>query len=156
MTRAVHVVLGLVVAIIGTVVLIQSVTGLSFQGANGEPGPGFFPALLSGLLIALGVALSVGWLIAPRTRVQNLEELSFARPALLRAGGVWLSLTVGVALMTTIGFLASSILIVALLVLGMEQLRGVRTVAAMLALPIGIYVVFSVLLEVRVPAGVFG
>jgi hypothetical protein len=156
MTRVVHVVLGLVVAVIGAVVLFQSVTGLSFTGANDEPGPGFFPSLLAGLLIVLGVSLSLGWLIAPRARVANLEELSFSRPALLRAGGVWLSLTIGVALLTTIGFLASSILIVALLVLGMEQLRGIRTVAAMLALPIGIYVVFSVLLEVRLPAGVFG
>jgi membrane protease YdiL (CAAX protease family) len=156
MTRVVHVTLGLVVAVIGAVVLFQSVTGLSFQGANDEPGPGFFPALLAGLLIFLGLALSLGWLLAPRTRLENLEELTFARPALLRAGGVWLSLAIGVALLTTLGFLLSSILIVALLVLGMEQLRGLRTIAAMLALPIGIYVVFSVLLEVRLPAGVFG
>lgn len=156
MTRTVHVATGAVVALIGAVALIQAITGLSFVGANKEPGPGFFPAILASILIAQGLALALGWLLAPREKVVHREQLEFSPPALRRAGGVWLSLAVTVGLMSTLGFLASSMLLMAALVFGMEQLRGVRIFFAMLALPIGIYVVFSVLLEVRLPAGIFG
>jgi hypothetical protein len=156
MTRTIHVVMGVVVALIGAIFLWQAVAGLSFRGANGEPGPGFFPSILAGSLIALGVALALGWLLAPRERLLQLEELTFSRTELVRAGGVWLSLAVAVGLMSTLGFLVSSILLVAALVLGMEQLRGARTVLAMLALPIGVYVVFVVLLDVQLPEGIFG
>lgn len=156
MTRAVHVTTGVVVALIGLVALIQALTGLALFGANGEPGPGFFPALLAGALTVLGILLALGHLLTPHDRLLRLEQLTFSRTALLRAGGVWLVLAVAVGLMSVLGFLLTSVLLVAALVLGMERLRGIRTVVAMLALPLGIYVVFSVLLAVRLPVGIFG
>jgi len=156
MTRVVHIALGVVVALIAAVTLAQALTGLAFLGASGEPGPALFPAILSGALIVLGLSLALGYLIWPKARLANREKLNLSRPEMGRAGGVWLSLAAGVALMPALGFLLSSILMLALLVLGMERLRGYRPVVALLALPIGIYVVFAVLLDVRLPTGIFG
>lgn len=155
-TRVVHIVTGGLAALIGVVTLIQAVTGLAFLGANGEPGPAFFPAILSGGLIVLGLTLALGYLLRPESKLANREQLNYSAPTLLRAGSVWLTLALAVALMTTLGFLLSSILMVAVLVLVIERLRGFRTVSALLALPVGIYVLFAVLLDVRLPTGIFG
>jgi hypothetical protein len=156
MTRVVHVVAGGLVALVGAAALVNAVTELSFLGANGEPGPGFFPAFLAAGLVVLGLALALKHLLASPERLAKLEQLKLSRSALLRAGSVWVALAVTVALMSTLGFLGSAIVLVAVLVLGLERLRGLRAIAAMVALPIGIYVLFSVLLEVRLPEGVFG
>lgn len=155
MTRVVHCITGGIVTLIGVVTLVQAVTGLAFFGANGEPGPAFFPSLLSGTLICLGLALALGYVVRPNTWLAR-EHLTYSGAPLRRAGGVWLALAVAVGLMTTLGFLLTSTLLVAVLVLGLERLRGFRTTATLLALPVGIYVLFSVLLNVRLPIGVFG
>jgi putative tricarboxylic transport membrane protein len=156
MTRVVHVVAGGLIALVGAAALVNAVTGLNFLGANGEPGPGFFPAFLAAGLVVLGLALGLNYLLAAPERLAKLEQLKFSRSALLRAGSVWVALAITVALMSTLGFLGSAIVLVAVLVLGLERLRGLRAIAAMVALPIAIYVTFSVLLDVRLPEGVFG
>jgi len=156
MTRVVHAVAGGLIALVGAAALVNAVTGLNFLGANGEPGPGFFPALLAGGLVVLGLVLGLTYLLATPERLAKLEALKFSRSAVLRAGSVWAALAVSIALMSTLGFLPAAIFLVAVLVLGLERLKGLRAIAVLVVLPLGVYVLFSVLLDVRLPEGVFG
>ena len=50
LTRRVHVVLGLVIAVLGAWLLYRSRTELAFRGPNNEPGPGYLPVLSDDLL----------------------------------------------------------------------------------------------------------
>ena len=92
MTRWVHVALGLILCAVGSVLLVMSLTGLDYLGANGEPGPGFVPSLVSGVLAGLGLALALIWLIRPPDPSAESAVLSLERADLIRAGAVWFSL----------------------------------------------------------------
>ncbi len=76
LTRRVHVVLGIVVAVLGAWLLYLSHTELAFRGENHEPGPGYLPVLLTIGLIGLGLALTAAWLFGPRARSGDAPTLS--------------------------------------------------------------------------------
>jgi hypothetical protein len=48
------------------------------------------------------------------------------------------------------------VLLVGLLLLGMERRRDRASIASVVGVPVGFYLLFAVLLDVRLPAGVFG
>jgi hypothetical protein len=94
LTRRVHVVLGLVIAVLGAWLLLRSRTELAFRGPNGEPGPGYLPVLLTLCLIGLGLALSAVWLWGPKARTGEVPTLSLSPRHMARAVLVWLALVV--------------------------------------------------------------
>jgi hypothetical protein len=133
--RLVHVAIGGVVALVGLLALLEALS-LDFSGANGEPGPGLFPVLLSGVLILLGLAL---------------EQLDLERAGMGRAAVVWACFVVMVVLLPLIGFLPATLLLVGVLVLVMEKQRSVKAIAAVLVLPVATYLIFEIGLEVPLP-----
>lgn len=148
--RLVHVVTGGVVVLVGLLALLQALS-LAFFGPNGEPGPGLFPALLSGLLIVLGLALSVSYLIGNRRSDEHMEQLDLDGARMGRAGVVWACFVIMVVLLPIVGFLPATLLMVGVLVLAMERQRSVKAIAAVLVLPVATYLVFAVALEVPLP-----
>lgn len=153
--RLVHVATGGVVALIGLLALWQALS-LDFVGANGEPGPGLFPALLSGLLIVLGLALVASYLIGARRHEEHMEQLDLKPAGMGRAAVIWACFLVMVVLLPLVGFLPATLLLVGVLVLVVERQRSIKAIAAVLVLPVATYLVFAVALEVPLPVWGFG
>src|SRR4051794_36719623 len=91
LTRRVHVVLGVVIAVLGAWLLYMSRTELAFRGPNHEPGPGYLPVLLTLGLIGPGLALSAVWLWGPKVRSGEAPTLSLQPRHIARALLVWLA-----------------------------------------------------------------
>lgn len=149
MTRWVHVALGATVAMAAAVLLFMSASGLDFLGPNREPGPGFFPVLVTSVLLLLGVALAFVWLVGRGSHV----ELSLEPAHFVRAGSVWLTLVVFAALIEPLGFLLAGEIFVLILVLVVERIRTWGLMITMVLLPPATYFLFSTLLEVDLPLG---
>jgi hypothetical protein len=153
LTRRVHVALGLVIAALGAWLLYRSLTELAFKGSNGEPGPGYLPAILTIGLIGLGLALSAVWLWGPRARSGDVPTLSLSRAGMTRAGSVWLALVVCIALVEPFGFLIAGEVLVLLIIVVIERIRSIPSIVALILVPPGMYVLFEILLEVQLPEG---
>lgn len=152
-TRLVHVVLGLVVAVLGVVLTVMSLTGLDYLGANDTPGPGFFPSLVSAILAALGIALALTWTLMPAGRRESAPQLSFVPRQMIRVAVVWAGLGVFTALMEPLGFLVASELFALFLIVAVERIRDWRMAVTLVLLPLVTYFLFATLLEVDLPGG---
>lgn len=152
-TRWVHVALGLVVAGLGAWMLYRSLTELPFKGDNGEPGPGYLPALLSGCLVALGLLLAAVSAFGPRARSADAPTLKFGKHEIGRALLVWLALAVCTALLEPLGFLIAGEVLVLAIILVIERMRSIPSIVTLLLLPPLMYLVFDILLEVQLPEG---
>jgi Tripartite tricarboxylate transporter TctB family len=153
MTRWVHVTLGLLVCVIGSILFAMSLTGLDFLGPNGEPGPGFAPALFSGVLAVLGLALALMWLVRPPDPSAESAVLSLERVDLMRAGAVWLSLVGFTALIEPFGFLLAGEAFVLVLIVFVDRIRTKGLILTLLLMPPATYFLFATLLEVDLPQG---
>jgi hypothetical protein len=116
LTRRVHVVLGLVIAVLGAWLLLRSRAELAFRGPNGEPGPGYLPVLLTLCLVGLGLALSAVWLWGPKARTGEVPTLSLSPRHMARAVLVWLALVVCALLIEPLGFLLAGEVLVLLMI----------------------------------------
>jgi hypothetical protein len=153
LTRRIQVTTGLVVALVGLVALLEALNDLDLLSSSGGPGPGLFPALLSGSLCVLGLALAAVHLRPARTP-QEIEQTNAPPCVSLRAGLLWGCFAISIALVPLLGFVLSGLVLIALIVLFVEQIRTVPAVIGLCTLPIGAYLLFGVLLEVRLPEGV--
>jgi putative tricarboxylic transport membrane protein len=126
---------------------------LSLRDALG-PGPGFFPFWLG----VAGVALAIFLLVQLRLNRVDLgtEALAFDRAGVRSAALVLLGLTVATALLEVAGFRISMLLLVPylLVVLGVRNRLAIGICAV--AGSFGVYHVFSELLKVPLPDGIFG
>lgn len=153
LTRAVHVVLGLVIAAVGAWLLYRSRTELAFRGPNNEPGPGYLPVLLTICLIGLGLLLSAIWLFGPRARSGGAPSLSLHPKQMGRALLVWLTLVVCALLIEPLGFLIAGEVLCLLVIVVIERIRSIPLIVTLLLLPPVFYFVFDTLLEVQLPGG---
>lgn len=153
LTRRVHVVLGLLVAVVSAWLLYRSRTELAFYGAGGEPGPGYLPALLAVCLIALGLALAGVWVFGPKARSGDVPILSLDLRSIGRGLLVWLALVVCAVLIEPLGFLVAGEVFVLLIIVAIERMRSIPMIVSVLLLPPAMYVLFAVLLEVQLPEG---
>ncbi len=150
--RKVDIVSGAVFAIFGVVTLIQSLQ-LSFS-TEGVPGPGFFPGLLAGALIVTGSLLVITRVVKPESAVGG-----FAWPTggqARRSLGLWLTALGAVFLIGIVGFLLAMVALVAVLLFVIEGKRNLSAVATVVITPLLAYWLFGVLLQVRLPMGLFG
>lgn len=152
-TQKVHVGLGLVVAAAGGWMLYRSLTELPFTGANGEPGPGYLPVLLTGCLVALGLALALVSVFGPRARSGEAPTLSFSWRETGRAMLVWVALGICALLLQPIGFLAAGEVLVLLIIVVVERMRSIPSIIALILTPPAMYFLFETLLEVQLPTG---
>jgi hypothetical protein len=153
LTRRVHVILGLVIAVLGAWLLYRSSTELAFRGPNGEPGPGYLPVLLTLCLIGLGLALSAAWLWGPKARSGEAPALSLQPRGMGRALLVWLALLVCALLIEPLGFLLAGEVLVLLVIVVVERIRSIPLIITLLLLPPAMYFLFDTLLEVQLPGG---
>lgn len=153
LTRRVHVILGLVIAVLGAWLLYRSSTELAFRGPNGEPGPGYLPVLLTLCLIGLGLALSAAWLWGPKARSGEAPTLSLQPRGMGRALLVWLALLVCALLIEPLGFLLAGEVLVLLVIVVVERIRSIPLIITLLLLPPAMYFLFDTLLEVQLPGG---
>jgi hypothetical protein len=153
LTRRVHVVLGLVIAVLGAWLLLKSRTELAFRGPNGEPGPGYLPVLLTLCLIALGLALTAVWLWGPKARSGEAPTLSLQPGRMGRALLAWLALVVCALLIEPLGFLLAGEVLVLLVIIVIERIRSIPVIITLLLLPPAMYFLFDTLLEVQLPGG---
>jgi hypothetical protein len=153
LTRRVHVILGLVIAVLGAWLLYRSWTELAFRGPNGEPGPGYLPVLLTICFIGLGLALSAAWLWGPKARRGEAPTLSLQPRRMGRALLVWLALVVCALLIEPLGFLLAGEVLVLLVIVVVERIRSIPLIITLLLLPPAMYFLFDTLLEVQLPGG---
>jgi putative tricarboxylic transport membrane protein len=130
------------------VVFLAGGSGLAFE-ARGVPGPGLFPFLVATATLVFSAALAGATFVSQRRAAS--EQVEWRRPAFLWAALLGCSL-----LMPVIGFVAAMVLLVGLLLLGMERRRDRASIVSVVAVPVVFYVLFAVLLDVRLPAGPFG
>ncbi len=166
MQRA-DVVAGVAVAALGAFALVAALN-LAFLATSGVPGPGFFPTLLSGLLLLLGVLLAVtslrerpvlvtGGTDEPATQVPG--ELAVDEPTgrarVLRAGSVWLCFLISVPILTILGFVPAMAILVAAVLFGVERRLNWRSLVVAIVVPVAVYELFVHLLGIPLPVGVF-
>lgn len=124
---------------------------LDLYQRGGIPGPGMFPLALSIALVALGVLLIITRIRGRPDDFAPLEKPS--RDELRRVVTVMAGLLVSAVLLPIVGYFLSSFALVTFLLFGVERLRSWRAVVTAVALPAVFYLVFVVLLHVRLPAG---
>lgn len=150
--RRIDIGLGALVALVGVVVLDQA-RALRFYDGD-VPGPGFMPTLLAAALVISGLALVATRLARPGAAFAE-ASLPDGRSA-VKVASVAGALFVGLLLMPLVGFVAAMIVLVAVLLLGVERLRSLPAVLAIVAVPIGFFVLFDVVLRVPLPEGPLG
>ena len=150
--RKVDIAAGVIFIVCGALVLTRSLP-LNFY-AEGVPGPGFFPTLL-----AIVLAVTGGLLLFTRLRRPEAALGDFALPSRTQAGrslGLWLAILVAVLAVDVVGFLLAMVLLVAVLMLGIERAPGPVAIATLVLTPLLAYLLFGELLQVPLPAGLFG
>lgn len=139
--------------ILSAVLVLTRSLRLNFY-AEGVPGPGFFPSVLAIALAVAGVLLVI-------TRLRRPEGAfgDFTRPSRMRAQrslGLWIAILVAALLVGVVGFLVAMVFLVAVLLIGIERRRGLATIATIVVTPALAYLLFAELLQVPLPAGLFG
>jgi putative tricarboxylic transport membrane protein len=176
MQRA-DVVAGTVVAALGAFALVTALN-LAFLSQSGVPGPGFFPTILSGLLVVFGIALAVislrkrqaadtdadivvdGDITDGPTRRVPGELVAdgptgpTGRSRVMRAGSVWLCFLVAVPVLTYLGFVPAMAILIAVLLFGVERRFNWRSLVLAVVVPVGVYELFVHLLSIPLPTGV--
>jgi hypothetical protein len=151
-THQVDVGIGAIVVAIALFVFVQSLQ-LDFY-IEGIPGPGFFPTLLAIALGLSGVILAVVSFVRSKSSSEPFEAPT--RDQVKRSLGVWLAVLGSVLLVPIAGFVLAMLALAAVLILGLEGQRTIKGVAGVIIIPVGAYLLFSGLLGVPLPAGVFG
>lgn len=163
MQRA-DVVAGTVIAALGAFALVTALN-LAFLSDSGVPGPGFFPTLLSGLLLLLGILLAATSLRSrPATGVDSDEparqlpgEVAAEGPTgtarVLRAGTVWLCFAISVPILTVLGFVPAMAILIAVVLFGVERRLNWRALVVAIVVPVAVYELFVHLLTIPLPVG---
>lgn len=148
--RRVDIGVGVFFLLLGAYALTQSLQ-LDLAQRGGIPGPGMFPAVLSLALIVLGALVVI-------TRVRgNPEDFpefqTLSRDELRRVGIVIVGVTVSVVLLPIAGYFLSTLALVAFLLYGVERLRSWGALLTVVAMPVIFFLLFVVVLRVRLPGG---
>lgn len=148
--RRVDIGVGVFFVLLGAFALTQSLQ-LELWQRGGIPGPGMFPAVLSSGLIVLGALVVISRVRGNPADFPAFEILS--RDELRRVGVVAVGLTVSVVLLPFAGYFLSTLALVAFLIYGVERLRSWRALLTVVAMPTAFFLLFVVLLHVRLPGG---
>ena len=146
-------VIGGVALVFAALVLVQALSLDLIQRSN-IPGPGFFPTVLAIAIGILGVLLFVSRFFgaADQFGAADLPSLGEMR----RSMTVWLAILAAGLLLDVAGFVLTSAVLIATLLFGVERLRSIGAWLTVFFVPLVFYIVFVVLLQVRLPAGPWG
>lgn len=147
--------------VLGTLVFIDTLRYPEVQGQGFGQGPGFYPQVLGGSLILLGILSILYDLVhnlSPEFSAQEssntYEEKRYTPVVLLIVFSIVL-----ISLMKYLGFFIASFLLTYLTVLVIRRPRGLRHLGLDLFFSAGIivlvYVVFEVFVGIQLPSSVF-
>jgi putative tricarboxylic transport membrane protein len=117
------------------------------------PGLGFLPFWLAVIMAVLSVLLLFDASLRKGVSAKNPFP---AAQALLNVGLVIAGLGVYIAVLATVGFAVSTVLYIAFLLAIVQKERWLKTAVVSLLSTGGLYVVFQILLEVKLPKNIFG
>jgi len=151
---------GLVTAAIGAAASWDA-RGLSMFGDHDVPGAGFFPKILAGLLIVLGLLLAgISVRDTPRGAEVGADDAAATAAAetggwrrMLRPVGVLIVFGVIAPLVAIIGYIPAMILLVLVVLYGIERRRDFRSLLAAVLIPVATYVLFAHLFSIPLPSG---
>ncbi len=128
---------------------------LSFKlpfGSFANPGAGFLPILVGGLMFLLSLILFIQSFSKKEEEIKTLWAKGGTGRVLL----ILASLVVYGLLLESLGFILMTFLLMGFLLLGIGSQRIVLVVLISLFSSIGCYAVFQLWLEVQLPKGIFG
>jgi hypothetical protein len=151
---------GVVTAVVGAAAFWDA-KGLHMFGENNVPGPGFFPKILAGLLVVLGLILAgmAAREPAPVSAAGGPGEASEAsdegptRNGRLRAAAVLIAFAIVAPLVSVIGYIPATVLLVLVILYGIERRRDFRSLVAALLIPTATYLLFAHAFSIPLPAG---
>jgi hypothetical protein len=149
---------GLVTAAVGAAASWDA-RGLIMFGDHDVPGAGFFPKILAGLLIVLGLLLAgISVREAPHEAQVGADDAGAAAEAggwrrMLRPVGVLIVFGVIAPLVGVIGYIPAMILLVLVVLYGIERRRDFRSLFAAVLIPVATYVLFAHLFSIPLPSG---
>lgn len=163
--RQAEFIFGIAVSLTGLGALVLALGMRMFAG--GIPGPGLFPMIVSSVLTLLGAVLAwqstkasgpevraVGRVGAVEARHRHLStDEGQNTPNPWRAVRVWIGFAAVVPLLYSLGFTLTMMVLVAYLLFVVEGRRTVAAVAAIIAIPAVIYLLFVELLGIALPVG---
>lgn len=137
--------------------------------AGGIPGPGFFPVLCSAALAVLGLILAwqstqaslpevraVGRVEAAEHRRRKLSTNDPDEPDPRRSLAVWGGYLATVPVLYVLGFTLAMMVLLAYLLVVVERRRSPQAIAAILLVPVAVYLLFVHLLGIDLPEGMTG
>ena len=143
---------GLVTAAVGAAASWNA-RDLTMFGDHSVPGPGFFPKILAGLLISLGLLLAV---IAAREKTETPAadaDDSTGGHRMVRPVAVLVVFGVIAPLVAVIGYIPAMVLLVVVVLYGVERRRDLRSLLAAVLIPVATYVLFAHLFAIPLPSG---
>lgn len=151
--RRAELITGLVTAAVGAYAL-EIALHLALFGSHRVPGPGFFPRLLSSLLMLLGLLLAASSLRRPRTgRPADRQAGRAELRRELRAGTVWLCFAISAPLLAVLGFVPATALLVFTLLFAVEGRRNWKSVLVAVVIPVATSTLFVSVLTIPLPSG---
>lgn len=145
---------GLVTAAVGVAATVDA-SDLAMFGDHGVPGPGFFPKILAGLLIALGLLLAaIG--VREKPPAPDLDEVDGAesgRRSMLRPVAVLVVFGAIAPMVAIIGYIPAMVLLVLVVLYGIERRRDFRSLLAAVLIPVATYVLFAHVFAIPLPSG---
>jgi putative tricarboxylic transport membrane protein len=150
--RRIDVGLGAIIVALGIFVLLQSLP-LDFY-LDGIPGPGFFPTLVAGAMAITGGLLCLSGLFGNKDTSEDFDPPT--RSQAKRSMSIWIALIASVLLVPIAGFVIAMVALVGILIFGLEGKRDLKGLVAVIAIPGLVYLLFVMLLQVRLPTGMFG
>lgn len=117
--------------------------------ARTSPGPGFLPRGLVVVFVVVGGILAVKQFVRPSTGTLN----RVGRGGTLRVLSVFALLLVVLLTLKTLGFILAMLIFMAGVTFGIERKFTVVSVITVVLVPVVSWILFAVLLEVRLPEG---
>ena len=135
---------GALIALVGIIALVAG-WPLDFWSDFG-PGPGFLPAALGAALAIMGPAVALASL---RAREASRGSTSSFRKPLVVIG----VMAAYLALLNVLGFVVATALFLFTLCAGSNRAGPARRLRSRCASPLGLYLLFAVVLETPLPSG---
>ena len=121
-----------------------------------SPGPGFFPKILAGLLVVLGLLLrgiALREHEPPSPTTETTPPGGAARTAAARRPRVLVAFAVIAPLVAVIGYIPAMVLLVLVVLYGIERRRDFRSLVVAVLIPIATYLLFAHVFAIPLPSG---
>ncbi len=153
--RRMDLITGLVTAAVGAAAFWDA-RNLTMFGENSVPGPGFFPKILAGLLVGLGLILA--GIAFGEKEPEPVEEEGASgegptRSGRIRAAAVLVAFAIFAPLVAIIGYVPAMVLLVLVVLYGIERRRDFRSLVAALLIPTATYLLFAHAFSIPLPSG---